>query len=1032
MFFVIFAGMNRRDDSSIDSLEREYSEMDSSPRLSKSTTNLSRDSGLTLSDNQLYNDDSSEADQCTISLGSPRKSSFGRSVSQTDAGSQKIDVGLLSHSFDGMLDSMEHPPPVPPPRKNRRRGTEMPMHELAMLASRGPGTGPNIRHSNSTGHMHPLHVRMPKCDSLGSLEEYAEGVHTEEFEQLQEALNNREQLLRKSESGGRLFVNDELVAMHLKGNGASKKDMLVFPQQQGLRRSWGEILDDDSPMIPDLSASYGGMSGSPMSSPRTGLSASFPSLVSDVVFSLSPPESPISEPFHGVPRRPHSPPPYAIAVAATASCQSVDSAISSADSLEDAAPPRPPRPMNLGLGNQLSTSPAPDTGMSPSISHPKGILRHPLDLQKDPLILRKVHKGMTSTGADFFPKYMRSVMRHSLQEGDMQRMTREPIVKQHSNDSGFHQPDSIAGNRQHIMTQMRQMRSVEKSASDSRVTECFQPQRVHSVHNDRQKFSHAQLAVERRRPDKPPSYQEAIQRKSLLQNGSLYQASEKELMEQRQNSDRARQLYQESMRKYMEEQPNKADLSLPEVDQTDHKAQTPNEEPVYETMSLAHETQVAQMAHPQEVKKSPTQECKHTPTSIVSANQSHDQAQSQDYRQSHDQSNNGQPPKSHIHNNRNLNGHGHERTSQKSVHNNNNSEKRVSESGQDCIQKPQKRDSESRESTPVRKNSHERSSSKDNRANNNQNTERPKSRSKSREKRHGHRSSDTRLENSRSHEDREFRRSNLIRSKSDSHEHLNKIGKFKELKPLDNNIIEQYKRAKLEWNLSQDGMSNEEPKRRIQSVKHRDWHRELAEQYNQIFYQPTTGQQKSPQYAYVKSTKQEANENERPKRRWTPPVHPSKDLVIKNEGENRVRKNTPPRTVVKSENDFRNGQQYENSRKTASSEKENRPAPSDFVQMRAEVSHGVKGDEPENTQEDFALAKSKELSWSVAHLRNLYDENKNETDGSNPHFYCPGKEGQRPPPPPYRHPPPVTCPADSSSRRLAKEKTNPDAEESYV
>ena len=82
------SGGMRRDDSSIDSLERELigeGELSPLPRKDKmSLTNLSRDSGLTMSDSQLYTPDEEESGSTSSSHSSGDKNSYPQERSHTD------------------------------------------------------------------------------------------------------------------------------------------------------------------------------------------------------------------------------------------------------------------------------------------------------------------------------------------------------------------------------------------------------------------------------------------------------------------------------------------------------------------------------------------------------------------------------------------------------------------------------------------------------------------------------------------------------------------------------------------------------------------------------------------------------------------------------------------------------------------------------------------------------------------------------------------------------------------------------------
>ena len=114
----------RRDDSSIDSLvDREYfpGEHDSSPKTTNShlsPSNLSRDSGVTLSDTQLYDEDACPHHETS-------GKTFQRSSSQFD--SQEPDVheaGYYSRSADNRYDRRHNP--VAPPRKKATKKMAVP------------------------------------------------------------------------------------------------------------------------------------------------------------------------------------------------------------------------------------------------------------------------------------------------------------------------------------------------------------------------------------------------------------------------------------------------------------------------------------------------------------------------------------------------------------------------------------------------------------------------------------------------------------------------------------------------------------------------------------------------------------------------------------------------------------------------------------------------------------------------------------------------------------------------------------------
>ncbi|XP_066279102.1 uncharacterized protein [Branchiostoma lanceolatum] len=125
-------GVMRRDDSSLDSLERELyiSEMESSPRTQHgdqfSPSSLSRDSGLTLSDTNLYHPEEEHA-------GSSDKSRYDAKYQH-----ERCNSDSSQHQMSSVLDNMSlgsssgysslshDSTPIPPPRRNRRKSEPPP------------------------------------------------------------------------------------------------------------------------------------------------------------------------------------------------------------------------------------------------------------------------------------------------------------------------------------------------------------------------------------------------------------------------------------------------------------------------------------------------------------------------------------------------------------------------------------------------------------------------------------------------------------------------------------------------------------------------------------------------------------------------------------------------------------------------------------------------------------------------------------------------------------------------------------------
>ncbi|XP_069125576.1 serine-rich adhesin for platelets-like isoform X1 [Argopecten irradians] len=266
-------GTNRRDDSSIDSLEREVyigPDMDSSPNLAKShlsPSNLSRDSGLMLSDNQLYDDDNSSVEMLVDRKG------YGRSVSQyierDNEKSGRFD-NVCSQSCENFYEFGHHNP-KPPPRKNRRKENEasqsspnMEMHRHPTIYSR---SGDN-RYDNSPK------ATLSQSLSADGYHRYSHDSSSESLRSIEDRVNNAseqfgnwhrqklpEQTLIKSASGMHLYIDNEDSRLDIKSSGRSNRDKLIRqasvtstpPMSPQSKYSFSESVDS---VLTDSSSSY--------------------------------------------------------------------------------------------------------------------------------------------------------------------------------------------------------------------------------------------------------------------------------------------------------------------------------------------------------------------------------------------------------------------------------------------------------------------------------------------------------------------------------------------------------------------------------------------------------------------------------------------------------------------------------------------------------------------------------------------------------------------------------------------------------
>ncbi|XP_012940257.1 uncharacterized protein LOC101859026 [Aplysia californica] len=218
----------RRDDSSIDSLvDREYypNETESSPKATKShlsPSNLSRDSGLTLSDTQLYDEDALHHDMAS--------KNYQRSASHFEGHELELhEAGYYSRSMDMRHDRRVNP--VPPPRK---RASKKPHdahsiyeldHQGYHIAASSYHHRPPFKHSASTtqldisqprkgGELRPMLTHPPfgkriSSDSIGEEEETQGPQNPIDFNKIRKAPDIG--TIVKTDSGTHLFLGDEML-----------------------------------------------------------------------------------------------------------------------------------------------------------------------------------------------------------------------------------------------------------------------------------------------------------------------------------------------------------------------------------------------------------------------------------------------------------------------------------------------------------------------------------------------------------------------------------------------------------------------------------------------------------------------------------------------------------------------------------------------------------------------------------------------------------------------------------------------------
>ena len=470
-----------------------------------SPTNLSRDSGLYSSDNQLYEDSTAESEPTSQMT---QKQLVTRSISQIEESSPKQDSAeVMSRSYDGVMDSVGIAAPVPPPRRHkhviRPEGMELPRKVVPVNAMRPTSSAVNmadVRRNKYFGHS----SKRVSNDSLGSLEEYSEtsegGNCQEDFHHLQNKPGDIG-ILRKSESGARLYINEDLIHS-ARGDGKGMDQLMTPPDNHSnikrtdvipppsmsppsSIRSWGDF--QNMPPV-DFSASYSGHKISPKQVSPMNLSASYGGSSLRPHFSTTSEESPDTEDFKEKDFKIEGD---------EVKQEPVHASVLEKDT-EQAGASRPKPPETVAI-----------------IQVPHGLITHQYMQMAEDLRKRQSRAGMTSKGSDIFPTRIfkerpEDEMRQSY-DSAISRMTPVTTAASADRSQSFNKMDIPRS------AQLLKQLNLTKSASDTRVPRSLL------------------------RPDKPPTYQEALKRKSLLSGGAaggqagnaLYQISEQDALKEK-------------------------------------------------------------------------------------------------------------------------------------------------------------------------------------------------------------------------------------------------------------------------------------------------------------------------------------------------------------------------------------------------------------------------------------------------------------------------------------------------------------------
>ncbi len=923
-------------------------------------TNLSRDSGLTSSDTQLYSEQVEPQAIAAADLPG-RKKSLTRSTSQFDEkqAKQEVDV-VLSHSYDSALSRArergEIPQPTAPPRKTRRRAPDPPADVKPLYQSDDSGTvqSPAKRANDHTTaptskQLNQAFRKQRSSESIGSsLDSYAGSLDSTDYPDRARKSSPTDMEtdarqcndigeLRKSASGAKIYLDEQLLSDSIPKESLSQIQRKLSPptttsslpdqqqqhavvvQRDGPRRAPPPMKEPPSyeesvlrtrgkaAEIRAKSASRHSWTVSPDPAPsdrasrrinahggagrtsNTGTAkaaaekrSTQPDQAQDDLYIHSSADHSSGALQHGQSNAPHM----------YASMHELHS-----EALLDQTEGPGPRYHGMRRGSdgttQRSVHSQPEHKQPPVL---RNLLAESGENKEE--VLRKVRVGMTVKGGDIFPKHMRSIIRHSLHDEELRSARGRGIRKTGSTDDARHpqrsesfaarqRPGPVVGNhRLNVPT----TRSVEKSASDTSVVDQFE--------NNARRLGW-------KRPSKPPSYQEAMQRKSLLKSGPpLYQVSQNDVQRQREMSSRAAQLYMESMKRYQRQVDDPSDGRANEghvpLDSHVDDGAAPQQSdaaaaaaaaafrreppPTRRVADVKHISDAGRVRKAEEREFSPPRAAQdaerhrearggtareaHVSRSVQAERHSlspHRAETNTDVKHSRDQRRNSDP-RTRSSSSRNRRGHSNSNTSTSSENESNKNEQRKFEENK--VKREQQQSS--RQQSPGYSQGNNR--------------ERHSRRNKPRDQR----LSDTRLE--KSNELNRQHKSGLTRSKSDSSEHINKLGRFKELQALDSNIIEQYRKYKLnaENEALKDSQEFGRPRRRsINSVRNRDWHKDLAEQYKDVFYMPpqeTNNNSNNVIYTYARqqSITSDSEDSEKQKKRWQPPVHPSKDLIVVN------------------------------------------------------------------------------------------------------------------------------------------------------
>ncbi|CAH1800088.1 unnamed protein product [Owenia fusiformis] len=651
-------GFGRDTTSSIDSfLERDicYSEQEGSPRMTKnhlSPSNLSRDSGLTLSDNQLYSED-------------------GDDVIDSMHRMPKLTRSTTNLEFTKSLNNMERPtPPVPPPRRHKRRVSEPPApvehkHYLStgaagttlnttMSASQLPSMTSSLNDSPRAKSMHAEmmpHMRLKYPQTMASLQ-VTEDTESPQYRFTD--LRNRNMdmgTVRKSASGARLYLDETLL---------HDSDITQFTKSRSLDRDSGvgSTPSADEVEMPTFSPQSRTSQFSSQSSLQSDNSFDSTGTGNDLERRMSEPPTPSSgeNPWEKLQQqelagrlmgstnvklpKQRAPLPPTKKEEDTNHRSSLTMQIEASpelvkmhqqhmfspireDSVEcDDLPQKPLAPQTPKAKiqtpqvkiqkvqiQQVPSMTIPEPTASHDVTPVKVTLREVTPVKASPPESSSPHTTapvpMDTESHDAPPRPpkpnpspvsvpvpTRVVMRRN--DGSYRRRPSSPppsvLLRNRISDTqaGLQSRGAMFFQGQHPQFQKPQSAqnpnvkamphhlnsdqySLERSASDTTVREQFEQTPTRPVQRHRSSVTPQDYA----RPAKPPTYQEALQRKQMLSEIPVFRISEEDKIRQKMNSARASQLYEQSMRQMQQMQQQQQENTMRHVEPT-HKQSVQN------------------------------------------------------------------------------------------------------------------------------------------------------------------------------------------------------------------------------------------------------------------------------------------------------------------------------------------------------------------------------------------------------------------------------------------------------------------------